>query len=100
MSEPLLAVERLVAGYVRGLPIVHGVSITVAAGEVVTVIGPNGAGKSTLLKAIVGLVGVESGRVVCEGPAAMVRSDPRVLDAYLGEMPGEVPDAVGAGATA
>ena len=64
MSAPLLVVEHLVAGYVRGLPIVHGVSITVAPREVVTVIGPNGAGKSTLLKAIVGLVAVEGGRVV------------------------------------
>jgi ABC-type branched-subunit amino acid transport system ATPase component len=63
VSAPLLHVRGVVAGYVRGLPIVHGVSIDVAPREVVTVIGPNGAGKSTLLKAIVGLVGVEAGRV-------------------------------------
>ncbi|MBL8340231.1 MAG: ABC transporter ATP-binding protein [Rubrivivax sp.] len=63
-AAPLLAVQALVAGYVRGLPIVHGASLTVAAGEVVTIIGPNGAGKSTLLKAVVGLVPVESGRVM------------------------------------
>jgi ABC-type branched-subunit amino acid transport system ATPase component len=62
-AAPLLQVSDVVAGYVRGLPIVHGVSINVAPREVVTVIGPNGAGKSTLLKAIVGLVGVEAGRV-------------------------------------
>ncbi|QSB15085.1 ABC transporter ATP-binding protein [Natronosporangium hydrolyticum] len=36
-------------------PILHGVDLTVAAGEWVTVIGPNGAGKSTLLRAISGL---------------------------------------------
>jgi len=30
------------------------------------------------------------GQVVCQGTAAEVRADPRVLDAYLGEMPGEV----------
>jgi ABC-type branched-subunit amino acid transport system ATPase component len=28
---------------------------------------------------------------VCEGTAAEVRADPRVLGAYLGELPGEVP---------
>ena len=69
MNAPaaLLQVDALVAGYVRGLPIVHGASIEVARGEVVTIIGPNGAGKSTLLKAIVGLVGVESGRVTLAG---------------------------------
>jgi branched-chain amino acid transport system ATP-binding protein len=64
---PLLQVDALVAGYVRGLPILHGVSVEVAAREVVTIIGPNGAGKSTLLKAIVGLVPVDSGRVVLRG---------------------------------
>jgi len=67
LSSPLLVVDRLVAGYVRGLPIVHGVSVHVAPREVVTIIGPNGAGKSTLLKAIVGLVGVQGGRIMLDG---------------------------------
>jgi ABC-type branched-subunit amino acid transport system ATPase component len=67
LTAPLLQVDRLVAGYVRGLPIVHGASLQVASREVVTIIGPNGAGKSTLLKAIVGLVGVEGGRVALDG---------------------------------
>ena len=66
-QAPLLEVDALVAGYVRGLPIVHGVSIAVAPREVVAVIGPNGAGKSTLLKAIVGLVPVQGGRVSLAG---------------------------------
>jgi iron complex transport system ATP-binding protein len=39
-----------------GAAILHGVDLSVAAGEWVTVIGPNGAGKSTLLRAIGGLV--------------------------------------------
>ena len=37
------------------------------------------------------IVVMMQGQVVCEGSAAQVRADPRVLDAYLGEMPGEVP---------
>jgi branched-chain amino acid transport system ATP-binding protein len=59
----VLEAREVVAGYVPDLPIVRGVSLHVAAGEVVTVIGPNGAGKSTLLKAIAGLVPVSAGAV-------------------------------------
>jgi branched-chain amino acid transport system ATP-binding protein len=59
----VLEARDVVAGYVPDLPIVRGVSLHVAAGEVVTVIGPNGAGKSTLLKAIAGLVPVSAGAV-------------------------------------
>jgi ABC-type branched-subunit amino acid transport system ATPase component len=63
VAAPHLKVSDLVAGYVRGLPVVHGVSIEVDRREIVTLIGPNGAGKSTLLKAIAGLLSSESGRV-------------------------------------
>jgi ABC-type branched-subunit amino acid transport system ATPase component len=62
-SRGHLHITDLVAGYVRGLPVVHGVSIEVDGGEIVTVIGPNGAGKSTVLKAVAGLIAREGGRV-------------------------------------
>ena len=52
----------LVAGY-NGSPVLHGVSVAVAPGEVVSIVGPNGSGKSTLLKALVGIVEVLSGSV-------------------------------------
>jgi ABC-type branched-subunit amino acid transport system ATPase component len=58
-----LRTVELTAGYERS-PVVHGVSIAVSPGEVVSIVGPNGSGKSTLLKAIVGLVEVMAGRVV------------------------------------
>ncbi len=38
-----------------GIGAVHGVSLTVGTGQIVTVIGPNGAGKTTLLHAVMGV---------------------------------------------
>ena len=63
---PLLDVAEVVAGY-GGTEILHGVSMAVDQGEVVTIIGPNGCGKSTLMKAIVGLVRVRTGTVCFQG---------------------------------
>jgi ABC-type branched-subunit amino acid transport system ATPase component len=63
MTQALLESRNVAAGYVRGMPIVHDVSLDIAAGEIVAIIGPNGAGKSTFLKALAGLVVFESGSV-------------------------------------
>jgi branched-chain amino acid transport system ATP-binding protein len=62
----LLAVDRLTAFY-GDFQALYGVSLTVGAGEVVSVIGANGAGKSTLLRSIVGLLRVAPAMVVFEG---------------------------------
>ena len=64
---PVLEARGIVAGYVRDLPIVRGVSLHAEPGEVVTVIGPNGAGKSTLVKALAGLVPLSAGSVHLRG---------------------------------
>ncbi len=55
MPDPLLEVRALDA-YYGDFQALFGVSLRVAAGEVVAVIGANGAGKSTLLKSIAGLM--------------------------------------------
>ncbi len=52
---PLLTVDDLRVSY-GALEVVHGVSLTVAKGGLVTVIGANGAGKTTLLNALTGLI--------------------------------------------
>jgi ABC-type branched-subunit amino acid transport system ATPase component len=57
-----LRTVEVVAGY-GGSPVLHGVSIRVEPGEVVSIVGPNGSGKSTLLKSLVGLVEIQSGSV-------------------------------------
>jgi branched-chain amino acid transport system ATP-binding protein len=65
-GTPVLNVKDLRVSYgaVRAL---HGVSLQVNAGEVVTLIGSNGAGKSSTLRAISGLVRAAAGSIEFEG---------------------------------
>ena len=76
-SMALLEATNVVAGYGE-TEILHGVSVTVNAGEVVTIIGPNGCGKSTLMKAFVGLVRIKSGAVRFQGEN-ISRQDPEQI---------------------
>jgi ABC-type branched-subunit amino acid transport system ATPase component len=87
MSRPVLIAHDIVAGYVPGMPIVHGVSVEVSAGEIVTIIGPNGAGKSTFLKALAGLVLFESGSVHCFGQDVSGRPAHELIQLGLGFVP-------------
>lgn len=63
----VLDATGVIAGYRPDLPILHGVSLYVNAGEVVTIIGPNGAGKSTFIKAVAGLLSVTEGDIRLNG---------------------------------
>jgi branched-chain amino acid transport system ATP-binding protein len=69
MSDKSLVVhaDDLVAGYLPGINILNGCSLTAYDGELIGIIGPNGAGKSTLLKAIFGQVNIRSGKVLLNG---------------------------------
>ena len=67
MSDIALSVQELEAGYVRDLPILRQVNLTLRRHSLTTIIGPNGAGKSTLIKAIAGLVPVSAGSVTLDG---------------------------------
>jgi len=62
LTEPLLVTEKLVKEY-RGRRVVNGVSIRVAAGEIVGLLGPNGAGKTTTFNMVVGVVKPDEGAV-------------------------------------
>ncbi len=78
-DAPVLAVDRLTAGY-GGPPVIDGVSMAARRGAITAIVGPNGAGKSTLLKAIAGLIRPTAGTVTVMGadvtgqpPEKMVR---------------------------
>jgi branched-chain amino acid transport system ATP-binding protein len=64
---PLLEVRDLHAAYDDGVEVLHGINVTVEAGEFVTLIGANGAGKTTTLRAITGLLRSRSGSILLDG---------------------------------
>ena len=61
----MLEVSELAAGYGR-IPILGGVSFSVARGEFIGVLGHNGMGKTTLLRALMGYIPATAGRIVLE----------------------------------
>jgi len=61
--------------------VLDGVDLDVAPGEVVALLGPSGCGKSTLLRAVAGLDGVDSGRVLLDGEPVRDH-DPRCAIAF------------------
>jgi branched-chain amino acid transport system ATP-binding protein len=66
MTEPLLSLNSVVAGYGR-TQILNGISLDIAAGERLALIGRNGMGKTTLLATIMGLTQLHSGSVTLNG---------------------------------
>ena len=60
----MLQVQRVSAGYVEDIDILHEVSIVAKESSITGVIGPNGSGKSTLLKTMYGFIRPKKGRIV------------------------------------
>ena len=58
----MLTIENLVAGYGK-VQVLHGVSLEVPEGRLVTLIGSNGAGKTTTLRALSGMIQPQSGAI-------------------------------------
>ena len=82
----LLELRDVQAGY-GSIQILHGVSLNVNEGEVVSVIGPNGAGKSTTFKVIMNLITFLGGEVVFDGSSLVGQRPDRVLGLGLGYVP-------------
>ena len=74
MKKEVLRLNQVGVFYDK-IPVLHGLSMELYAGQLVAVVGPNGAGKSTLLKAILGLVKTASGSISVFGqPVAKSRN--------------------------
>ena len=83
----VIEVADVVAGYLPGVNILNGCSLTAYEGELIGIIGPNGAGKSTLLKAIFGLVKVREGEVLLQGKDITGLKPNKLVTAGVGFVP-------------
>ncbi|MFR9753053.1 ATP-binding cassette domain-containing protein [Nocardia sp. 004] len=82
-TAPLLEVEDVVVNYGR-IQALHGVSLTVAEGELVTLLGANGAGKTTTMRALSGLLPLTRGRILFEGrDITQIKAHERVLSGLI-----------------
>ena len=84
---PLLEARALVAGYLPGVPILNGCSLSLFEGEIAGIVGPNGAGKSTLLKAAFGLVDVWDGDVLRRGRSVLGKKPHTLVAEGIGYVP-------------
>ncbi len=82
----LLELDRVSSGYGRS-PVLHDVSLGVAAGEIVALIGANGAGKSTLLNTVMGLVATSSGSIRFDGRDITRLATPAIVRAGIAQVP-------------
>lgn len=69
--------------------ILHGISLTVGEGEVVTLLGRNGAGRTTILKSIIGLVGRRTGSITINGVETLRMPTHRIAHLGIGYCPEE-----------
>lgn len=65
-ANPILRLES-VHRNLGGQPILRGIDLTLASGEIAVLIGGSGSGKTTLLRIVAGLERVDSGRVALRG---------------------------------
>ena len=76
-TEAVLDVAGLCAAYGR-TPVLRGVDMTIAKGEIVSLIGRNGVGKTTTMRCLIGLLPATSGQIVFQGqPITELPADER-----------------------
>jgi branched-chain amino acid transport system ATP-binding protein len=82
----VLEIQALSAGY-GSVQILRDVSLSVGAGEIVTLVGSNGAGKSTLLNTVCGIVRPSGGRVRLDGTDITGRPSEAIVGLGITQVP-------------
>ncbi len=85
-ERPPIVLDDVAFGYTAGRPVLHGISLSVAAGEHVALVGRTGAGKTSALQLLAGLYAPWTGTVRIAGrdPASLAEAERRTL---LGVVP-------------
>ena len=86
MTQPILEIEDLVSAY-GPVEALHGVSLKVMPGEIVTLIGANGAGKSTLLMTLFGSPRAKRGEIKFEGASIKDRPVHEIAQLGIAQVP-------------
>lgn len=89
MSELLLRVDNVTAGYAQDIDVLADVSLSIAAGEVCGLIGLNGAGKSTVVKTICGFLVPKAGTIEFKGESISGIAPHRLIDLGICYIPQE-----------
>ncbi len=82
----MLEVNNLVVNY-GAITALHGVSLRVRQGDIVTLIGANGAGKTTTLKTISGLIKARSGEILYQGRNISNRRPHQIVELGISQVP-------------
>jgi ABC-2 type transport system ATP-binding protein len=89
MSQNLLELQQISKSYVQETSVLHDVSFSANAGELIGLLGPNGAGKTTLLRILATLLKPSVGKILINGKD--ISQDLNILRSQLGYVPEEPP---------